>query len=136
MHLILFFTRGISLKGWDEYGMIDREVALYERLRDKGVTISFVTYGNANDLDYCERIPGIEILCNRWNFPNLVYEKFLHRFHGKALSSCDIFKTNQMKGADVALRSSLHWGKPLICRMGFMWSEFVIHENGVAKKNL
>ena len=41
-----------------------------------------------------------------------------------------------MNGADVALRSALHWGKPLICRMGYMWSEFVNHENGVATKSL
>jgi|TARA_Y100000310_G_C20223560_1_gene596837 hypothetical protein len=80
MNLTLFFTRGMSLKVWHEIGMFYREVALYERLRDRGVSISFVTYGDAHDLDYKECLPGIEIHCNRWGLPSRVYEKFLHRF--------------------------------------------------------
>lgn len=126
----------MSLKIWDDIGMFDREVALYEKLRDKNISISFVTYGNIYDLDYGKRLNGIEILCNHWNFPDWMYEKFLHRFHSKALKPCDLIKTNQMNGADVALRSAIHWGKPLICRMGYMWSEFVNYENGVATKIL
>ena len=134
MHLVLFFTRGMSLKAWDEVGMFDREVVLYERLRDKGVSVSFVTYGDASELDYQSRLPGIQILCNRWGLPNAIYEKFLHRFHGKTLRSSDLMKTNQMNGADVALRCAGHWNKPLICRMGYRWSEFVRNENGSAAK--
>ena len=130
MHLTLFFTRGMSLKAWDEIGMFDREVALYERLCEMGVSISFVTYGNSDDLEFQERLPGIEILCNRWDFPIRVYEKFLHRFHGKALRDCDLIKTNQTKGAEIALRSAKFWNKPLIARMGYMMSELVAYDYG------
>ena len=122
MHLVLFFTRGMSIKAWDDVGMFDREVALYEKLRDKDVSITFVTYGSSDDLDFQERLTGIEILCNRWGLPIIVYEKLLHRVHGKALRSCDLIKTNQMNGADSALRCSQHWGKPLIARCGWMVS--------------
>ncbi len=132
MHLVLFFTRGMSIKAWDDVGMFDREVALYERLRDKGVSISFVTYGNASDLDYQDRLPEIEILCNRWGLPNRIYEKFLHRFHGNVLKSCDLIKTNQMNGAEVAVRCAQRWGKPLIGRMGYLWSDFVAWKNGTS----
>jgi|TARA_Y100000310_G_C20607384_1_gene776232 glycosyltransferase involved in cell wall biosynthesis len=114
--------------------MFDREVALYERLGDKGVTISFVTYGNADDLNYQKRLPGIEILCNWWRLPSPIYERLLHRFHGKTLESCNLIKTNQMNGAGVALRCAQRWNKPLICRMGYIWSQFIGNENGSVVK--
>ena len=110
--------------------MFDREVALYERLRDLGVAVSFVTYGNSDDLAYRDRLQGINILCNRWGLPNSIYEKFLHRFYRKTLKSCDLIKTNQMNGADVALRSSQHWGKPLISRFGYMFSDHIARQYG------
>ena len=134
MHLILFFARGISLKAWNEIGMFDREVALYKRLRDRGVSVSFVTYGNSDDLYYRECLPGIKILCNRWGLPDSIYRRFLHIIHAKALKTCDLIKTNQMNGADVVLRCAQFWRKPLICRMGYMWSEFVNYENGSVEK--
>ena len=129
MKLALFFTRGISLKIWDEKGMFDREVSLYKRFLEMGVTVCFVTYGDSSDLEYQDRLVGITILCNRWKLPSIIYEKLLHLLHGKVLRSCDIIKTNQMNGADVAQRSALYWNKPLICRMGYMWSEFMRNEN-------
>ena len=122
----------MSLKAWDNNGMLDREVALYERLQEKGVKVSFLTYGDATELNYQDRLPGIQILCNRWGFPNRVYEKFLHRFHGKVLKSCDLIKTNQMNGAEVVVRSARRWGKPLIGRMGYLWSDFVARENSAS----
>ena len=124
----------MSLKAWDEVGMLDREVALYERLRDRGMSISFVTYGGSSELDYESRVPGIQILCNRWGFPNRVYEQLLHRFHGKALKACDLIKTNQMNGALVAFRCARFWEKSLICRCGYMWSQFARNESGSAAK--
>jgi glycosyltransferase involved in cell wall biosynthesis len=39
-----------------------------------------------------------------------------------------------MNGADVVLRCAQFWRKPLICRMGYMWSEFVNYENGSVEK--
>ena len=130
IRLVLFFTRNVSLQTWDNVGMFDREVALYERLRDKGVCVSFVTYGNANDLDYRERLPRIEILCNRWGLPNRFYEKFLHRLHGISQKSCDLIKTNQMSGANVALKSARVLNKPLIARCGYMFSDHVGRQYG------
>ena len=37
LRLVLFFTRGISLKTWGEIGMFEREVTLYRRLQEHGV---------------------------------------------------------------------------------------------------
>jgi glycosyltransferase involved in cell wall biosynthesis len=127
MHLVLFFTRGISLRAWDKMGMFEREVVFYRRLQEHGAQVSFVTYGDGRDLDYAERIPGIRILCNRWGLPNRYYERWLPWLHAPWLRAADIIKTNQMKGAEVALRAARRWGKPLIARCGYMWSDLAAH---------
>ena len=132
--LIIFLKKDSSFRNWDEAGILDREVSLYERLRDRGIKISFVSYGNFDDLHYQKRLFGMEILCNRWSLPNRVYVKLLHRLHGNIIRSCHIIKTNQMNGADIALRCSLYWNKPLIARCGWMISfnqseEFGYHSN-------
>ena len=128
--LTLFFSRSMSLKGWYDTGMIDREVVLYNKLKDKGISINFVTYGNSSEFEYQNRIPGIKILCNRWSLPNRVYEKILYLIHAKTLKTSNLIKTNQMNGADVAFRYAYRHRKPLIGRMGYLWSDFVARENG------
>ena len=64
IHLVLFFTQGVSLKIWEETGMFDREVAFYKALRPHLRNISFVTYGDADELSYTKRLDGIRISCS------------------------------------------------------------------------
>lgn len=125
LSLVLFFTRGLSLRAWDTSGLLPREVALYQRLQAHGVQVSFVTYGGADDLDYRSRIPGIRILCNRWGLGPKLYERLIPLLHAPTLARCDVIKTNQTDGADVALRAARLWHKPLIARSGFLWSLFL-----------
>ncbi|MEW6406228.1 MAG: hypothetical protein AB1649_30955, partial [Chloroflexota bacterium] len=123
-HLILFFSRGVSLETWASVGMIEREIALYLRLQEKGIRVSFVTYGGSSDLGYADQLQGIEILCNKWNLPLHWYERLFPFLHAGALRGAHVYKTNQTNGADVALRATSIWRKPLIARCGYMWSEF------------
>ena len=53
--LVLFFTRGVSLRAWDEAGLLDREAALYRRLAEQGVEVSFITYGRDDDLAWMRK---------------------------------------------------------------------------------
>lgn len=130
IRLVLFFTRGISLFQWDKIGVFEREVALYKRLQEKGIEITFITYGDARDLSYEKRIPHIRILCNRWGLPIKYYEKWLVVLHSKHLLKAHIYKTNQTNGADIALRAARIHNKPLIARCGYIWSYFASHEHG------
>ena len=120
----------MSLVGWDNVGLLGREVALYFGLIEKGIRVSFITYGNREDLKYSGELPGIKILCNKWGMPAKLYTKYIHIIHRKHLKSCNIIKTNQMSGADIALKSAKYFKKPLINRMGYMWSDFVKQEAG------
>ena len=84
-HLVLFFTRGVSLRTWSMVGMLDREVALYNYLGKKGFQVSFVTYGDSSDLSYSGRLGDIRILCNESNLPPGLYENLLFAVHGQSL---------------------------------------------------
>ncbi len=128
--LALFFTRGMSLHRWENLGMFDREVALYQRLQERGVEVVFVTHGDNRDLTFAERLTGIRILCNRWGLPGRVYRPLLTWLHRRALREADVFKTNQTLGADLALRAARRWHRPLIARCGYMLSEFLAREHG------
>jgi len=130
MNLVLFFTRGNSLKTWDDVGMFDREVALYRRLQENGYTISFVTYGGPSEFAYESRIPGINILCNKWHLPTFLYQRLIPYLHASVLRQADLIKTNQMNGAEVALYAARKWKKPLIARCGFMWSVHAYERTG------
>ena len=129
-HLCLCFTRNVSLQQWERQGMFDREVALYRRLVERGWRVSFVTYGDRSDLDFADRLPGIDILCNRWNLRRSVYAAMLPWLHARSLRGCDVVKTNQTYGGDVALRLAKRLGVPLIARCGYMLSDFAKRQHG------
>lgn len=122
LHLIVFFTRGVSLRTWDDVGMFEREVAIYRGLLDHGVRIDFVTYGHAGDLRYANRLEGIRILCNRWRLNTQVYARLLPLIHAPYLRRANIFKTNQTNGAIAALRAARFHRKCLVARCGYMLS--------------
>lgn len=132
----LFFTRGVSLQTWVKNGSLEREIALYLRLQQKGVRVSFITYGDKTDLQYRDRLQGIEILCNRWNLSPRRYEQLIPLLHAYALSRASLIKTNQTNGADVALRAARLWRKPLLARCGYMWSEFAEKSGNVTELTL
>lgn len=130
LHLGLFFTRGVSLKTWDMVGNLDREIALYQRIIDDMKSVTFVTYGDATDLEYSDRLNGIRILCNEKGLDVEEYESNLHEIHGQAFKTFDIIKTNQMYGAELALNIAKRFGKPFVARCGYMWSQNCIREHG------
>lgn len=129
-HLVLFFTRGVSLRTWSMVGMLDREIALYQRLMEHGYRVSFVTYGDATDLDYCAELGGISILCNVSGLPLERYEEDLFEIHGRELRSAHVFKTNQTYGGELVLKAARIFDKPLIARCGYMWSWNAEREHG------
>ncbi len=124
IHLTLFFTRTVSLETWIRNGSMNREVALYVSLCQKGVKVSFITYGGRKDLEFAKKIPQIEVACNHWNLPSRLYELLIPLLHWKLFRRTDVIKTNQTNGSGVALKVARMWKKPLIARSGFMWSEF------------
>ncbi|GIK40757.1 MAG: hypothetical protein BroJett011_45900 [Chloroflexota bacterium] len=124
IHLVLLFTKGVSLKTWDEIGMLEREVALYRRLRTYLGGLAFVTYGDAGDLAYARRLPGIDILCNEQNLSLEEYAHAIPELHQPHLARATILKTNQVLSAEVAMAVKQRYGQLLITRCGYLWADF------------
>lgn len=130
VHLVLFFTRGVSLRQWDRLGIFEREVALYRRLRERGMDVTFVTYGGSDDERYARRLDGIRVCVNRWGLSKRIYGRLIPWLHRDVLRRCDVIKTNQFCGGQHALRAARDFGKPLIARGGYMWSAFEESKSG------
>jgi glycosyltransferase involved in cell wall biosynthesis len=128
--LTLFFTRGNSLQTWNCVGMLAREVAIYRRLVERGHSVNFVSYGRRDKADYAEQLPGIRILDSHLIPRRRIYIPLIPLIHGNTLRKTDVIKTNQMAGADIALRSARFWNKPIIARMGYMWSHHAANQFG------
>lgn len=120
MNLALFFTQGVSLKTWSTVGMLDRELALYRKLQQRGVNIQFITYGNKEDLTFAHAIPDLEINANVEGLGLAAYER-------KLLSQplqATVVKSNQMAGADIAMDVARKSNAKFIARCGYLLAEF------------
>ena len=122
--LTLFMTEGLSLKYWDEIGMIERELFLYNRLSQLFSTTQLFTYGSRKDKMYETVYPNIKVL--PWYFPigRLLQKNLGLWIHYNSLKQSNIFKTNQISGSLVAVKAKQIFNKPLIIRCGRLWSVF------------
>lgn len=104
--------------------MLEREAALYRSLCPMLRRITFVTYGDMRDLRHRDKLHGIDILCNRRRLPLRWYTFMLTQLFARQWSGKVIYKSNQVQGAEVALRAAQNAGKPFIARCGYLFSEF------------
>ena len=124
MRMVLFFTRGMSLKAWDDTGMFEREVALYRQLQERGVEVIFVTYGGESDQPYRDRLNGIGLIAlSRSASPRRALAGLLIRYWPTLLGSA-VLKTNQIAGSELAVWCKRLFGKKLIVRCGYLPSVF------------
>lgn len=131
----LFFTFDMSLKKWEESGLLDREAMIYRELVQQGCSVAFFTYGDERDLEYAERLQGIRIIpayayqpspTSKWL---RVLKSFVFPFQYRALlATYPIFKTNQMKGSWVPLIACWLTSSKLIVRCGYEYYSFLLKE--------
>lgn len=128
MNLVLFFTYGVSLRMWDNLGLLDREILLYNYLVKLGVNVTFITYGGKVDYIIGKKLPEINILpiYSLVKKPNNKFVRFIQSFIvplylKKIIKSADILKTNQMFGAWVPIIAKLLFNKKVLLRCGYEW---------------
>lgn len=122
--LVLFFTKGISLKIWNKVGNLYREIEIYNHLADYFKKIYFITYGKANgEFKYKKLLKeNIEILPKKISFlPNRLCVFLIPFLYKKILKKADFLKTNQMPGAIAAVLTKFLYGNKLIVRCGYEW---------------
>ena len=124
--LVVFFSRGMSLEGWHEAGILDRELAIYrELLADSVERLAFVTYGGPGDLAWAQTLPGVEVLPNRWGIAPNLYSVIGPWLHRRDLRDATLFRTNQINGAWSALIAKRLFRKALVVRCGYLWADFM-----------
>ena len=120
----------MSLKGWQARGMLSRELALYARLRPHLAGVTIVSYGGGADQEIAAAYRGVELLCNRWGLPPGLFRRVLPRLVAKACRGPRLYKSNQIHGADVAMRLAHRHGVPFVARCGFLLSDFCARAHG------
>jgi glycosyltransferase involved in cell wall biosynthesis len=142
--LVLTFTYGVSLRQWQESGMLGREWALYRELLPYYRKLVLLTYGRADDAEILSSVlrkdsdrTKIFLICNHQNLQPIQYVASLPARAQSEVAGCKtvVIKTNQMSGGDVAVRITdglRKHGKTtaLIARGGYLWTRFVAHEHG------
>ena len=121
-HLALFLTRAVPLSVWERQGILEREMALYLRLRPHLAGLTLVTDSGPEELRYQERLPGVRILHNRWGLSPNAYSLLAPLLHGRALRQATVYKTNQLDGAWTALLAGRLHRRPVIVRAGYLWA--------------
>lgn len=123
-------TYGSSLAVWDDAGILERELALYEEHAKHNVRTLIVSYGGERDLELARRFPFLDVVCNRWMLHPRVYRTLLPLVHCKKLRTANVFKTNQMYGAHVADRCATFAGRPLVIRQGYGYYDLIAAQSG------
>lgn len=133
MNIVLFLTFGMSLKKWAHGGMLAREIALYREFKKNGHQVTFVTYGNDQDLLYREQLEGINIVpvYKGREIPSSGIYRFFHSFFlpfrlKAVIKEADILKTNQMWGSWVAVIAKVLYRRKLVIRCGYEQFRFAL----------
>lgn len=122
--LAFFLTDGVSLRIWDEIGILQREIAVYNSLAEDFEKIYIVSYGDKSELEYKTILKSnIEILYKTSKLQNFAYQFLIPFKFKKTLKGCNYFKTNQIYGSLPAIISKIimPW-KKLIVRSGYVAS--------------
>ena len=144
MKVIIFFTYGISLSDWNNTGLLEREVKLYNYLyKTYGVKFVFVTFGDESDLNILDSSSPIKIVPLYKYFKKStnsylnILNSLTYGFRLKKLVDIDnsILKTNQLWGAWIPLIIKIMNKNKLIIRTGFNLLSFKRYE-GVSKIKL
>jgi len=149
MILTLFFTRGVSLEVWINYGLFDREKLIYEEHLRQGnlKKVYWITYG-VNDKKLSENLKkdnrlhkDIEVLPmpKLLKIPKLgylIYSFLLPLVYKDILKKSNILKTNQMDGSWSAVISKWLYKKILIVRTGYTLSIFTKKQNVLKAKQV
>lgn len=130
LHLIVWFEYASTLAIFDRVGMLERELAIYRRLRPHLRALTLVTWSRGEDAAYVGALGDIGLLhnCHQWTWPvwmGIQLTTFGFRFKGPR-----VVKTNQMSGARHILRVARAWRTPLVARCGYPWSLFAARERG------
>ncbi len=128
--LYLFFTKGTSLVSWQATGTMAREARIYQEIAPHLAGVTFVTYGKRSDLSLSRELGGIQVRCNHWGLHPRLYPPLLAHVLPRFWPGPAIYKSNQVKGAEVMLAAARHTGARSITRAGYLPSNIAAWDQG------
>ncbi len=105
--LVYVFTRGVSLREWEDSGLLEREWAMLGWLGQHYGRVVLVTHGSQDDQAIAQRLPGSpDVICNDQDQDPQIYagqcvQRASELLRGSGARSC-VIKTNQMDDAGIA----------------------------------
>ena len=144
MKVLVLFTYEISLKIWDNSGLLDRETKLYKEIsQNSDITYTFLTFGDKKDLEYSDYLVNIEIVPiyeyinkSKFRVVNILKSFLIPLVLKKVILENDILKSNQLNGSWILLIAKLLYKKPIYIRTGFNLYEFSQKNKKVFLKKL
>ena len=132
-NIFIFFSFGVSLATWSKQKILKREVKYYQKLKKKNnYSITFVTYGDKDDLKFKKNIKNINIIKLFKNIKKNFLTKYLILLFGPLilndeLNKCDLIKTHQVTGGLVSNIMCKIKKKKIIVRAG--WEPTLNYQN-------
>lgn len=127
--LYLFLSLGSSLTDWQRLGTLERETAIYRALLPRLAQVGLVSYGR-QDQALAPGLGGLAVLDNRWRLPGRLYQALRGQGWGLGGPGPAVVKTNQMQGADLALKAARARGQAFVARAGYLPSNIAIWRQG------
>lgn len=127
--LMLIFTYGGKLESWEKFGLLDRELAYYEKMFDAGLQqVDLMTYGHGK---VNRKVDGrFRVLTKKWVNHDLIFSLLAPFANWHDFKQCDIMKTNQSQGAWVGwLVKAMMWNKKLVVRCGWVRTEEMMRKD-------
>tara|TARA_B100000003_G_C10886020_1_gene353197 strand:- start:167 stop:1261 length:1095 start_codon:yes stop_codon:yes gene_type:complete len=141
MNIGILFSYGISLKDWDQSGLIDREIEIYKKL-SKYHKITFITFGTNDDLKFKSKlksfkiVPVYKFIKKRNKYLNFLISFFIPILLKTHFKEIDILKCNQMWGSWIAVINKIIYKKNYILRCGYEMYQNELHGNNFIRKRL
>ena len=135
MKVGIFFTYDYSLQGWWSSGVLNRELAIYEKLsEDYGIEFSLFTYGDITDLELniSNEFKTIPFYLSTKKNSNK-YFRFINSFLipfkiRKELKDIDILHQHQLNGVWIPIICKILFRKKLLVRTGYDMHYFSIKD--------
>ena len=117
----------MSFKSWQNAGILDREIKLYNTISEKyEINYTFLTFGDSEDFEFSNKVKNSTIIPiyhkNKYYQNNLI--RFLHTFYiafklRTDFKNMDIVKSNQLMGSWIGIILKFFNKTPLIVRTGY-----------------
>jgi len=136
VRVLYIFTFGYSLETWNKSGTLQKELKIFRELSNKkGVSFTFLTYGDKSDLTFnlteenIKVIPMFEKAKNKNKKFLVILSTLIFVYRNKEeLKNFDLIKHNQLNGAWLAIFLKKLIKKPFFLRTGYDTYKFSIDE--------